>query len=87
MEELFLQPWSKRINFLFYLRCGCFLELLRRETGNYSHLLHDVPEEALLQEDEPADEKGRELSELKDESGGSGVQDFNQDQNQNSTLL
>ncbi len=48
MEELFSKPWSVRTNVRFYLRCGCFLELVGRRSRNY-HLL-DVPEEHLLQD-------------------------------------
>ena len=31
IEELFMRPWSERVNILYYLRCGCFLELFSRK--------------------------------------------------------
>ena len=53
MEELFSKPWSVRTNIWFYLRCGCFLELVGRRGRSY-HL----PEEQLLQAVEgPDDDK------------------------------
>ncbi len=49
-----------RTNVWFYLRCGCFLELVGRGRRNY-HLL-DVPEEHLLQEPDDGDDKAEEES-------------------------
>lgn len=32
MEKIFSKPWLERANVLFYLRCGCILELFRSKT-------------------------------------------------------
>ncbi len=31
MDEVLRQPWLKRTNVLYYLRCGCFLELFAKK--------------------------------------------------------
>ncbi len=71
MEELFSKPWSVRANVWFYLRCGCFLELVGRGKRNY-HLL-DVPEEHLLQAVREPDDGDDKVEEESAEGGVKGV--------------
>ena len=47
IEELFSQPWSRRVNVLYYLRCACFLELVSaaKRGGSKRILVHQVQED------------------------------------------